>query len=161
MGKNTDINVKINEVTFVCRSCALIMNDDKILFQKKKHDKYWALPGGKIEVLETTKEAIARELKEELNITNITIGNIISITENFFEWNGDKVHQYIFTHKVTLNDSKYNNIEGVFESAEKEKDIIYTWIKKDDLVNTPIKPDYVVEQILNYENEIQFTTCIE
>lgn len=161
MRKKTDINIKIGEADFACRSCAVVMHNDKILFQKRKSDKCWALPGGKIEVLETTKDAIARELKEELAITDIIVGNVISITENFFEWKGNKVHQYIFTHKVTFNDSKYNNIEGIFESTEKEKDVIYTWIKKEELKNLPVKPDYIVEQILNAGNEIQFTTCIE
>lgn len=160
MVKSADINVEIEEVNFVCRSCAIIIHDNKILFQKRKNDQYWALPGGKIEVLETTKQAIARELEEELSITDITVGDIISITENFFVWNGKKVHQYIFTHKVTFNDSKYNNIKGTFDGKE-DKDVIFTWINKEDLVNSSIKPDYVVEQILNIKNGIQFSTCIE
>lgn len=161
MGKVTDIAVKIEGVEFVCRSCAVVMHDEKILFQKRKNDKNWALPGGKIEILETTREAIARELEEELAITDIVVGDVISVTENFFEWNGNRVHQYIFAHKVTFNDSKYNDIEGAFDGAEEEKDVIFTWIKKEDLVNTPIKPDYVVEQLLNADNGIQFSTCVE
>ncbi len=161
MGKNTDIKFKIAGVEFVCRSCAVVMNGDKILFQKRKDDKSWALPGGKIEVLETTKEALKRELQEELGIKDITVGDIISVTENFFEWKGDKVHQYIFTHKVTFNDSKYNNIEGTFNGIEKGKDVIYTWIKKEDLPKHSIKPDYVVNQILDDKGNISFLTCKE
>lgn len=161
MGSIRDINVNIQGVDFVCRSCAVVMNEDKILFQKRSKDKFWALPGGKIEVLETTKEALERELKEELGIEDITVGDIISVNENFFKWNGKDVHQYIFTHKVTFNDSKYNDIEGIFNGAEEGKDVIFTWIKKEDLYNTPIKPDYVVKQILNSDKGIQFSTCIE
>ena len=161
MGKITDIKVKIAGVEFVCRSCAVVMNGDKILFQKKKNDKSWALPGGKIEVLETTREALARELKEELDITDITVGDVMSVTENFFEWKGDKVHQYIFTHEVTFNDPKYNDIEGTFDGAEEDNDVVYTWIKKEDLPKYSIKPDYVVDQILNDNNGMQFLTCKE
>lgn len=161
MGKVTDIAVKIEGVDFMCRSCAVVMYEGKILFQKRRNDKYWALPGGKIGVLETTSEAVTRELKEELDITDITVGDVISVTENFFEWNGNRVHQYIFAHKVTFNDPKYNDIEGTFDGSEEGKDVIFTWVKKEDLVNTPIKPDYVVDQLLNTENVIQFSTCIE
>lgn len=159
MGSVRDINVNIQGTNFVCRSCAVVINGNKILFQKRKNDKFWALPGGKIEVLETTKEAIARELKEELDIENFVVGDVISVTENFFEWDGNKVHQYIFTHKVTFDDTKYNNAVGEFAGAEKEKDVVFKWIEKEELVNTPIKPDYVVEQIMN--SEIKFSTCIE
>lgn len=62
---------------------------------------------------------------------------------------------------MTFNDSKYNNINGTFKGKEKEKDIIFSWIKKEDLKKYPIKPDYVVNQILTVENKIKITTCIE
>ena len=61
MGSVKDINVKVNDINFVCRSCAVIRNGDKVLFQKRKNDKYYSLPGGKIEVLETVKDALKRE----------------------------------------------------------------------------------------------------
>lgn len=160
MNKNNDINIKINEVNFCCRSCAIITNDDKILFQKRKNDKFWALPGGKIEILETTKDTIARELKEELDIKDIVIGNVISITENFFEIDGIKVHQYIFTHKVESKDINYNNKKGIFKGKE-DKDILFTWIKKENIAKTPIKPDYLINQILNNNKDIEFYTNIE
>lgn len=35
------------------------------------------------------------------------------------------------------------------------------WIKLEDLKSTPIKPDYVVDQILSFDGNVQFTTCIE
>lgn len=156
-----DINVDIQGVNFVCRSCAVIMNENKILFQKRKADKFWALPGGKIEILETTAEAIKREIREELGVENIEVGEVLSVIENFFEWNGTRVHQYIFTHKVTLNDKMYNNIKEEFKGKEEGKDVMFKWIKKEELLNEDIKPDYVVEQLLNMDNGIKFSTCIE
>lgn len=161
MGKVTDINVDIEGVNFLCRSCAVVVNNGRVLFQKRKNDKFWALPGGKIEVLETTKQAITRELNEELGVKDITVGNVMSVTENFFEVKGKKVHQYIFTHKVEFNDSKYDNIEGIFDGIEEGKDVIFMWIKLEDLKSTPIKPDYVVDQILSFDGNVQFATCIE
>lgn len=161
MGKITDINVQIEGITFCCRACAVVLNGDKILFQKRKNDIYWALPGGKIEVLETTENAIKRELEEELDVTNLTIGNVTLVTENFFQFNGEKVHQYIFTHEVFLNESKYNNFEEEFVGAEVNKDLIFKWIKKEDLKKSLIKPDYLVDQLLKSNKSINFSTCIE
>lgn len=163
MGKITDIKTDIAGVDFGCRSCAVVMHDDKILFQKTTHekDKYWALPGGKIEVLETTRDTIARELKEELDIEDITVGELLSVAENFFEFDGKKCHQYIFVHKVTFNDPKYNDIEGIFKGVEEDANVIYTWIKIEDIKNSPIKPDYIVEQLLSDREGIRFFTCVE
>jgi len=158
MGNINDINVKINNINFVCRSCAIIRNENKILFQKRKKDKYYALPGGKIEVLETVKEALKRELKEELGV-EVEVKNIVSVVENFFEFNSEKVHQYIFTHEVILLDDKYKDLKE-FEGIEKDKDVVFKWIDVNDFDKSIIKPDYVVEQLKDNKTNL-FYTCIE
>ena len=50
---------------------AIIKNEDKILATKRGYGDFinmWEFPGGKIEPGETKKQAIVREIKEELNI---------------------------------------------------------------------------------------------
>lgn len=53
-------------------ACALIDIDGRVLLQQRAEDKHhgglWEFPGGKVEVGETTEQALIRELKEELNI---------------------------------------------------------------------------------------------
>ena len=53
-------------------SIALIDNDDQILISKRPEKKhlsgYWEFPGGKVEKNEIPKNAIIREVKEELNV---------------------------------------------------------------------------------------------
>jgi 8-oxo-dGTP pyrophosphatase MutT (NUDIX family) len=57
MGKR-DIRLIIEDVKFGCRSVGVIKKNNKILFQKRKDDKNWALPGGGIEVLERAKDVV-------------------------------------------------------------------------------------------------------
>ena len=158
MGSVKDINVKINDINFVCRSCAVIRNGDKVLFQKRKNDKYYALPGGKIEVLETVKDALKRELIEELGI-EVEVKDIVSVVENFFEFNNEKVHQYIFSYEVKLLDDKYNNLDE-FEGIETLKEVIFKWFDIDELDEEFIKPNYLVKQLKSNEKSL-FYTCIE
>ena len=50
---------------------ASIKNEDKLLATKRGYGEFinmWEFPGGKIEPGETKKQAIVREIKEELNI---------------------------------------------------------------------------------------------
>ena len=101
----TDIQFKINDIIFNCRAVAIIIYDNKILFQKRKQDEFWALPGGKIRVGEATKEAITRELKEELGLVNFNVSDVATVSEYFFEFGKDKYHQFIFGHKVSVLDS--------------------------------------------------------
>ena len=149
MGSVKDINVKVNDINFVCRSCAVIRNGDKVLFQKRKNDKYYSLPGGKIEVLETVKDALKRELIEELGI-EVEVKDIVSVVENFFEFNNEKVHQYIFSYEVKLLDDKYNNLDE-FEGIETLKEVIFKWFDIDELDEEFIKPNYLVKQLKSNE----------
>ena len=51
---------------------AIIKKDDLYLLAKRNKDKYmglkWEFPGGKVEENETFKEALSREILEELNV---------------------------------------------------------------------------------------------
>ena len=58
-----DIRLMIGNVKFGCRAVGVIIKDDKILFQKRKNDANWALPGGAIATLETGEEVVLREKK--------------------------------------------------------------------------------------------------
>ena len=55
---------------------AIIKSEDYYLLAKRNKDKYmglkWEFPGGKVEQNETFKEALSREILEELNV-NIQI----------------------------------------------------------------------------------------
>ncbi len=53
-------------------SIALINDANEVLLSKRPNNKhlagFWEFPGGKVEIDETPKSAIIREIKEELNI---------------------------------------------------------------------------------------------
>ena len=46
----------------------IAINNNKLLLAFSKNKKAWYLPGGKIDVQESAKEALVREIKEELSL---------------------------------------------------------------------------------------------
>lgn len=161
MVKN-DINFKIDDIIFNCRAVAIIIYDDKILFQKRKQDEFWALPGGKIRVGETTKEAITRELKEELGLVNFNVSDVVTVSEYFFEFGKDKYHQFIFGHKVSVLDSEWIFKDETFTGIEEQENLLFKWFELNELETEPIKPDFLKEQLENLSSkEVQFTTYKE
>ena len=161
MVKN-DINFKIDDIIFNCRAVAIIIYDDKILFQKRKQDEFWALPGGKIRVGETTKEAITRELKEELGLVNLNVSDVVTVSEYFFEFGKDKYHQFIFGHKVSVLDSEWIFNDETFTGIEEQENLEFKWFELNELETEPIKPDFLKEQLENLSSkEVQFITYKE
>lgn len=71
--------------------------------------KGWCPIGGGIEFGETAKEALVREVYEELKCNAIITGDPI-ICENIFEHHGSKGHEIIFAFPIELSDKTiYSN----------------------------------------------------
>lgn len=47
----------------------IVVNDNKLLLAYSKNKNAWYLPGGKVDVGESSLQALQREIQEELNIT--------------------------------------------------------------------------------------------
>ena len=63
---------------------AIIREGNKVFATQRGYGDYkdgWEFPGGKIEQGETPQQALAREIKEELD-TNIVIGNLLTTIEH-------------------------------------------------------------------------------
>lgn len=161
--KNKDINVNIGDCLLNVRAVAIIKNKNEILFQKRKHDEFWALPGGKIRVGEKGKDTLCRELKEELDIFEFNVVNCNSISEYFFTFDGIKVHQYIFSYIVDVGSDewimKQNN---EFYGIEKNENLVFKWFDLENIERVPIKPDFLKEQFQSLmDGETIFTSYNE
>ena len=150
-----DINVRIDNYILNCRSVGIIRNKNKILFQKKINDKYFALPGGKIKIGEVSSDAIIREIYEELKEKS-TIDRMHSVVENFFSFDDNKYHQYIYCYLLNIDSNSYIYNSDEFIGIE-DKDIIFKWINIEDIDNEMVKPDYLKDILCDMDNrDIKF-----
>ena len=90
--------------------CAVILKDDKILIaqrsDKMKLPLKWEFPGGKLEDGENERQAIIREIKEELNIDILPLKKISS-----------HIHDY-GSFKINLTAYLCNYVSGEIELLE-------------------------------------------
>ena len=94
----------------------IIMNNDKLLIQKRKGTKLWpgyyALPAGHIDVGENQYKALIREAKEELGIEinpKDIINSYVVLRRNYFEIDGKKLEPYIdYYFEISMQFYQYN-----------------------------------------------------
>jgi len=64
-------------------SAAVLYRDGKVLLSKRKKGGHladlWEFPGGKVEPGEDPREALARELAEEVGV-EVTVGDVVEVT---------------------------------------------------------------------------------
>ena len=157
MAEKTDLQYEICGVIVNCRAVAIIMNDNKILFQKRKQDEFWALPGGKIAVLERGKETVKRELSEEIGV-NVEVGELLDVKENFFKFKDKKFHEFIFMYLTSLNDNMKLERKIEFNGVEEQKNLVFKWFDKEEINENNIRPVFLNEiliEIMEEKNQIK------
>ena len=113
---------------------AWIEHDGKVLLIQELDEKdgRWVLPGGRIDVGEMPREAMIRELKEELNL-DATIGNILDC--NIFTSKSGQAH-FIVVFAVTIDHEQAIIVEdGEVSKAE--------WIPIHDIKHLKLRPEYI------------------
>ena len=146
-----DIKYKNNKFQFIYRTSAIIYNSDKsriLLFYGDDRD-YYMLPGGKVQELEQSENAIKREIKEELGYDNLEY-NLIGVSEEILEDKRLNVHQI-----TLIYESLYNGeiSDESFKSIETDW-INFKWIKISELKKYKIHPKNI-DVMLNNEEKIK------
>lgn len=163
-----DITYKDKNIKFNFRVAAIIENQDRILVQHSQGDTNYRLVGGRVQLMESTLQALVREIHEELNYTIKGEDlRLLQIAENFYDYDDidgsiQNVHEILFVYKLYIDSN--NDIAKMDNFKEFDKDnTILKWIKKKDLDNISLVPQIAKKIIdstsLNYEiiNDIRNT----
>ena len=108
---------------------AIIKSEDYYLVAKRNKDKYmglkWEFPGGKVEQNETFKEALSREILEELNV-NIQIHS--KVAEERYQDEEINITLHYYMCSLIDNDIVLSEHEAI------------EWVKKQDFINYEFVP---------------------
>ncbi len=77
------VQLRDGDTVFLCRVAGVAKHQGRVLLHRSVHDDFWSLPGGRLEVGETSAEALRREMYEEVEV-DVTVGRLLWVVENFF-----------------------------------------------------------------------------
>ena len=132
-----------SSVRFTVRIVGIALDRDRVLLHRTDDMNFWALPGGRAELLEPSPETLRREMQEELN-TDVTVERLVWIAENFFEYDGKSFHELGFYYLMSLPiDSPLRQHTGLFFGHEGELRIIFEWHPIAELENIVLYPTFL------------------
>lgn len=109
---------------------AVIKKDDMYLATQRGYGEFkgmWEFPGGKIEPLENKKDALVREIKEELN-ADIKVDKYLCTVEYTYP----EFHLIMYTYICYLKNSTIENVKHNDSELEHED---YKWLTTNNLDN--------------------------
>lgn len=115
---------------------AIIIVNQEVLLQRSVERDEFALPGGHIEVGETAKQSLVRELKEEAGL-DIKVGKLVYVNENFFEQGDQEFHEIGLYFLADIQGEPPRKVESL------ESHIDFWFIGLDGLAQIDLYPSFL------------------
>ena len=154
-----DLSVMVDEeekIKFNYRTAIWIERENQVYVEVKPTIHFTTVPGGRIHMLENTKDGLIREIEEEMHITLLKEEiKLKTVIENFFQDNGIRFHEsyYLYKLEVKENDNRFLDHAINYDSEES----YYMWIDKDKLSEVNLLP----EVLRNLSNEDKIEHIIQ
>ncbi|WP_026909239.1 NUDIX hydrolase [Paucisalibacillus globulus] len=142
-----DISIPIGNGIFNFRSGVVLIDEDRVLLHKKEKDDFWALPGGRVSMFESSAETAVREIHEEIGV-EVVVERLLWHTEKFFPLEDKMLHEIADYYLVKLIDfqSIYRG-KSEFVGEEGDEVLIYQWFPIKRLKEIELYPEFLREDL--------------
>jgi ADP-ribose pyrophosphatase YjhB (NUDIX family) len=149
-----------NFMTMVCfdvegtrfnyRVAGIAIRDNQVLLNRFGDHDYWFLPGGRVEMGETSREGLQREMQEELQ-AEVRVGQLLWIVESFFDGVEDKTyHELGLYYQMDLApESPVYRAKGPLSAMDGHTRITFQWFSLAELDQITLYPPFLVEGLQN------------
>jgi ADP-ribose pyrophosphatase YjhB (NUDIX family) len=127
---------------FKYRVAGLCIHDGYVLLTRADQDRYWILPGGRVELGEDTRTPLDREFVEETG-HETRVGDLLWVVENFFHLDGTDYHELAFTYAISPKDPAILSNVWTHRTADGEARIELQWFDLEGLATVPFQPAFL------------------
>ena len=153
------IKIKTEDYNFKLRVSGLIIKNNKLLLVDMDDSGFLCLPGGYVELGETTEEAVKRELLEEVG-KKFNISKYLGVVENYFiNKYSKKMHEISFYYlMIPIENIDTNDFTIIENDKGHNIKLAFKWIDLKEINNYDIRPSFL-KQIIEDE-KLEFNHLI-
>jgi len=143
------ITFERGDIRFNYRVVGIAFDGDRVLLHRAEGDDFWALPGGRGELLEAARETLVREMREELDV-EVNVGRLLWVVEGFFEHDEHRYHELAFYFLMKLPPECYVlKKTGPFVVVDEGVRFIFQWYGLDELAELELYPTFLKGGLLS------------
>ena len=147
----TDCTFKTPDGRFNYRVGAIILNKTKLLMAYNRNHKQYYTVGGRVNMHETSEEAVVREIYEETGVKAET-DRLGFVQENFFKIDGVPYHELSLFYYIKPFDYALINYDSIKCDGDTEE---LRWVDLNDLPDSEFYPEFFKTEILNPSNTLK------
>jgi len=120
------ISLETSAGSFNVRAVGVAIHDEQVLLHRAVHDAWWALPGGRVELHETSADALVREMREEMGV-EVELRRLLWVMERFYE-SSRRHHSIQFHYLMQLPEALLPASAPTFTSPESnDMPLVFQW----------------------------------
>lgn len=149
-----DVSCNFGNDKFSYRVAGIVLDGARVLLVSEDHIDCWYIPGGRVSLFESSKDALIREIHEEMRVKP-TIKKLLWTSEEMFfhEEFGKNMHLLAFYYLIDFPRDSMIYKQDSFEFQELDNGKIlnlnFKWFKLNEIDDLNIKPKNLINKLKN------------
>jgi 8-oxo-dGTP pyrophosphatase MutT (NUDIX family) len=154
-------DVRYDDRRFRVRAAGVAIRDGRVLLNGWDGFRHLALPGGGVELHESSDAALVREMREELGV-DVRVGRLLWVVESFFALNGERFHEVGFYWEMTFPETAVCVRRTAFEALESDGGrMSLAWVPLGDLDDVDLVPTFLVAGLRDLPTSTRFLVHVD
>lgn len=139
----TYVEIEADRWRFQLRVAAVCSWRDHVLLQRAAAGDFWVLPGGRLQPLEPTAEALVRTMRWEIE-QDVTVDRLLWVMEYVTEIGGKAFHELGFYYAIELPEgSPFLDLTRDHAGVERGHDLVLRWFPISTVRDLPLLPAFL------------------
>lgn len=142
-----DISLMIGKIKFNLRVGVVLRYQDEVLIELSKIGTNSVIPGGRIKVGEDSRDALKREMEEEMGFSIAKEKlSFVKLFENFFTYENTPVHELFIVYEYPVCESDYQKL-CILKDNKDNNNTYFSFIKLNDLDKVNLLPEALIDTL--------------